>query len=254
MSDKRFKIPAPPPMYAIRSCVADKAKTIDEARFQALELTVEQSAETLEECVTQLEETEKSLNEMSSKLQTALDNIAEAEKDIDKIQEDITEIKATVEEVKELYNTMAESFNEAVDYLNQFYTVLDGICTLLFPTGSIVYSALPPDEYIKYDSTYGVWGNLPGNWGWTTDPVMTYTFTWNDPVEAGSEEPDTSTWSTTTDSSASTELGGQTVHTVSIPIYAYYCVAEEEVDFSTITSSSLPKLTKMAEAASSTDP
>ena len=254
MSDKRFKIPAPPPMYAIRSCVADKAKTIDADRFLELETMVNQSATILDAAVTQLEGLEDNINTLQTSLTNLSTDLSTVRTDLETLNTTVTaQLNQTAQTLTNLttnletiYNEMITNFNTMAEALNSFTTVIEYICTLLFPTGTIVCSTKPPSEYIYFDKENGVWGNLPGNWGWCDTPITELTFTWNDPVDPTTvtEEPDTSTWEKTTDASVATEKGGNKIHTVTIPIYAYYCQKEEEADFGTITTlPTLPKIT-----------
>ena len=170
------------PMFAIRSCIADKANTVNRVEFENLKLVV-------------------------SDAKTKCDQVVKKTNDV---------ITAA--------NTLAER-------TNLYGILIDKIHTFVYPTDTIVLSAMKPSEFIKYSPNYGVWGRFSGNWGWTGDddtPFQKLTFKYHKKKDPNNpDEPD--------------EIIEQEV-----PIYMYWCQEEEPIPEGTIPPQAPPPIDQIS--------
>ena len=190
------------PLFAIRSCIADRANTVNRTEFEQLKVVVNTATEKCKQLI--------------------------------------------------------ETTNEVIETSNLFSVIFDKMYTYIYPTGTVYFSSMTPENFMKYQQGFGVWGYFSGNWGYTAEPIDTIEFTWFDPItvpkkeenETGSgsgtagdgqgtgsetvEQEVPPTWEELqnrdpANADEETVVGQNKKHIMKIPIYAYWCQAEESV-------------------------
>ena len=183
------KSPFPPrqqaPLFAIRSCVADRANTVNRVEFENLKVVVNNAKE---QCAQAIDKT----------------------------------------------NQVIEATNQILTTTKLFTIIFDEMYTFVYPTNTVYFSSMEPEQFMTCTKGYGVFGYFSGNWGYTKKPIQEIEFTWFDPVD-----PSLSTKEGTAptldeleqrpvaaDNDPTDRYAGQQ-HIKKIPIYAYWCQAEE---------------------------
>ena len=184
------KSPFPPrqqaPLFAIRSCVADRANTVNRVEFENLKVVVNNAKE---QCAQAIDKT----------------------------------------------NQVIEATNQILTTTKLFTIIFDEMYTFVYPTGTVYFSTMEPEQFMTCTKGYGVFGYFSGNWGFTEQPLFQtdLTFTYFDPVSSdlSTEEGTAPTLDELKQrelsGSEATTPGGGMKHQVTKKIYAYWCQAEE---------------------------
>ena len=120
------------PLFAIRSCIADRANTVNRTEFEQLKVVVNTATEKCKQLI--------------------------------------------------------ETTNEVIETSNLFSVIFDKMYTYIYPTGTVYFSSMTPENFMKYQQGFGVWGYFSGNWGYTAEPIDTIEFTWFDPITVPKKE------------------------------------------------------------------
>ena len=244
------------PLFAIRSCIADRANTVNRVEFENLKVVVNDASKRCDETYKLAQQVDaecdairEKTDQVSEKCDTIKEKTEEVSSKCDDVAKQADEVQQKCDTMEKTIDQAIAKTNEILKTTNLFTIVLDGMYSFVYPRGSVYFSSRTPQEFMKYQGDhYGVWGLFSGNWGYTSEPVHTLTFTWFDPKEVdkkgendGQDDPEnqlselekrpTSTEKTPTTLSedAPTEAGGPYKHVVEIPIYAYYCQQAEDV-------------------------